>query len=191
MLRFRIVSAAVVAALAVVLAVSGALAQSATTGQAGQPLPLLAGLRPPHEAKAHVRAKTSHRASKKTAAKKLAARTKLASKQTHHIAATQETQPPAQPAQATPPPNVWPAADAAPPADIAAASPPQTAPPADDPPPSEILVGGQTVQIAAPDQVNAIDLAADDDRDAAPVPPRSDRADAAPASQTDSCRTRS
>ena len=183
MLRVRIVSVGVAAAIAVVLAVSGATAQTATTGQAGKPMPLLAGLRPPHEAKAHGHAKTAHRTSKKTTAGKLAARTKLASKQTHHIAATQEAQPPAQPAQTAPPANIWPAADAAPPADIAAASPPQTALPDDDPTPSEIMVGGQTVQIASPDQVNAIDLAADDDHDAAPTAPRSDRVDAAAASQ--------
>src|SRR5208282_4736827 len=109
-----------------VLAVNGALAQSATTGQAGKPLPLLAGLRPPHEAKADGHAKTAHRTSKKTTARKLAAktRTKLASKKPHRIAAMPAAKPPAQPAQATLPANVWPAADAALPADIATASPP-------------------------------------------------------------------
>ena len=108
----------------------------------------------------------------------------MASKKPHRIAATKAPEPPAQPARpapATPPANVRPAADAAPAAAIAAASPPQTAPPADDPPPSEIVVGGRTVQIASPKEVNAIDLAADDD--AAPPAMPGDRADTAPTSQ--------
>ncbi len=53
MLSIRIVSAGAVAAIAVVLAVSGATAQTAASDQAGQPLLLLAGLRPPHAAKTH------------------------------------------------------------------------------------------------------------------------------------------
>lgn len=48
-----------------------------------------------------------------------------------------------------------------------------SAPPADDPAPTEITVAGETIQVASPDDVNAIDLAANDDaaqaNDAVPV----------------------
>jgi hypothetical protein len=80
MRSLRIVCAGLAAAFAVALALSGASALAATGGQIGQPLSLLAGLRPPHETKAHgtkahetksiVHAKTARRAGKRTAARK-------------------------------------------------------------------------------------------------------------------------
>ena len=77
------------------------------------------------------------------------------------------------------PENVWPQPDQSTPVNTAAAEQ-AAAPAADDPPLSAIVVNGQTVQIASPDDVNDIDLAADD-RNAAPAAPaRSVRADMAP-----------
>ena len=180
----RIVSAGAVAAIAVVLAVSGAMAQTAASDQAGKPLSLLAGLRPPHQTKAIVHAKTADKPSKKTATKKSAANnaTKLARKKHNEIATTRSQKPAGQTAPAAASANVWPVAEATLPTDIATAPPPEAASAADESAPGAIVIGGKTVQIASPDQVNAIDLAADDD--AAPTVMRSDGADAAPASQS-------
>jgi hypothetical protein len=66
-------------------------------------------------------------------------------------------------ASAPPPENSWPAVNSAVPADVAFAPPaqqPTTAP--TDPAPSQLVVAGQTVQLASPDNVNEIDLAAND-----------------------------
>lgn len=96
MRSLRIVCAGLAAAFAVALALSSASALAATGGQAGQPLSLLAGLRPPHETKAHenkahetrsiVHAKTARRAGKRTAARKdrSTLRRKLAAAHTRH-----------------------------------------------------------------------------------------------------------
>ncbi len=77
------------------------------------------------------------------------------------------------------PENVWPQPDRTTPVNTAATE--QAAAPApDDPPLSAIVVNGQTVKIASPDDVNDIDLAADD-RNAAPAAPApSDRAGMVP-----------
>jgi len=178
--RIGVVSAGVIAAIVAALTGGIAAAQTATaTGQAGRPLALLAGLPPPHETKAHV--KTAHgniKKIKKLAVKKSAKNKKRAGKTNPEIAAAPARQAAPQPAQATLPANVWPVAEATPPADTATASPPQLAAPDNQAAPNEIVVGGQTVQIAAPDQVNAIDLAADDDHDTAPAVLRDERADA-------------
>ncbi len=52
MLRIRIVSAAALTAATLILAASGASAQTASSEQPGKPMPLLAGLTPPHTARA-------------------------------------------------------------------------------------------------------------------------------------------
>lgn len=186
MLSIRIVSAGAVAAIAVVLAVSGATAQTATSDQAGQPLSLLAGLRPPHPAKTHeakviVHAKAADQAVKRTASRKPSAKAaiRLASRKHNKIAATQSEKPPAQieqpvqTAATAPPPNSWPVADATPPvtdampvADSATATP-QSAAPDSGLTPSALVVNGQTVQVTSPDQVNEMDLAADNNAAAA------------------------
>lgn len=182
MLSIRIVSAGAVAAIAVVLAVSGATAQTATSDQAGKPLSLLAGLRPPHQAKTHVaktheakaivHAKAAARAVKKTASRKPSANAaiRLAGRK-HKVAARQSERPPAQierpvqTAATAPPPNSWPAADsslpvtdAMPVADSATAAS-QSAAPDSGLTPSALVVNGQTVQVTSPDQVNEMDLA--------------------------------
>ncbi len=165
MLRIRIVSVGVVAAIAMALAANSAAAQTATDGQAGKPLALLAGLRPPHEhkarqSKAAVHAKTAAVTNKKTAAKKTAATTKSARKEHHRLAARPAVEPTIVAAvQAEDKPA--PAAASIFAADAALA--PSPGPAADDGlKMSAIVVDGQTVQVASPDQVNAIDLAADD-----------------------------
>jgi hypothetical protein len=191
MLRIRIVSAGVVAAIAVTLAAGAAAAQTATESQAGKPLALLAGLRPPHEHKAHmskatVHGKTAAKMSKKTAAKKSTARTNSANKERRRIAAEQSGDPPA-PLPSNPvPASLSPVETSAPnpvAAAQAAAAPSQTAAPDDRLVMSAIVVDGQTVQVASPDQVNAIDLAADDSDAAKAVAP-SERTDAAQAVRT-------
>jgi hypothetical protein len=60
----------------------------------------------------------------------------------------------------TAPANSWPQADAPPAAGVGAVEPGAASAPGDVAP-SEVVVGGQTVQIASPDKPNAIDLAAD------------------------------
>jgi hypothetical protein len=182
MLSIRIVSAGAVVAIAVVLAVSGATAQTATSDQAGKPLLLLAGLRPPHQAKTHeaktrrakaiVHAKAADRAVKETASRKPSANAaiRLAGRK-HKVAARQSEEPPAQierPVQTTasaPPPNSWPVADttlpvtdAMPVADSATAAS-RSAAPDSGLTPSALVVNGQTVQVTSPDQVNEMDLA--------------------------------
>jgi hypothetical protein len=190
MLRIRIVGLAA----AVIVALAGtATAQSATNDQPGKPLALLAGLSPPHTTKSHV-AKTH--ATKgavhtKNAEKKITRvasansashrTTKLASKHNNKIAAVTATaswaEPPLAPSAA--PANDLPIPDAAPQADVAAAAPAE--PVAPDNTPNTVVVGGETVQITSPDQINEIDLAADNDANKAAAP--SDHADATPVAQ--------
>ncbi len=175
MLSIRIVSAAAGAAIALLLATGWATAQTATNEQPGKPLALLAGLRPPHESKVHatasiVHTKTAGRTIKQTAAKRSAAKrpTQLARKKFHEIAAAPSQEQPLAPSVA--PANNRPVADAAPRADMATASDMAMAAPQAglaeaaplDSGLSAIVVAGETVQVASPDQVNDIDLAADD-----------------------------
>jgi hypothetical protein len=167
MLRIRIVFTGMVAAIAVALAVSGASAQNAAGEPSGKPLALLAGLKPPPEIKTAHHAKTAH--VKNAAVRKLAAKLNKKPKRT---AAAHLSAPSVSMATDAPPASVSP--DAAPPADIAAAAPPETAPANTAAAPSELLVGGQKVQVAAPDQVNPIDLAAGN---AAPTAAPTDQAD--------------
>jgi hypothetical protein len=177
MLRIRIVFTGMVAAIAVALAVSGASSQNAAGEPSGKPLALLAGLKPPPEIKTAHHAKTAH--VKNAAVRKLAAKLNKKPKRT---AAAHLSAPSVSMATDAPPASVSP--DAAPPADIAAAAPSETAPADTGPAPSELIVGGQTVQVAAPDQVNPIDLAADNSGNEAPRVAPTDRADIAPATQT-------
>jgi len=177
MLRICIVFAGMVAAIAVALAVSGASAQNAAGEPSGQPLALLAGLKPPPEIRTAHHTKTAH--IKNAAVKKLTAKV---SEKTDPVAVAHLSEPSVSTATDAPPASVWP--DAALPAEIATAAPPETAPADADPAPSEIEVGGQTVQVAAPDQLNAIDLAADNTGNAAPTVAPADRADIGPVART-------
>ena len=190
MLSIRIVSAGAVAAIAIVLAVSTATAQTAASDQVGQPMSLLAGLRPPHAAKTHEAKAIGHvsatgQAVKRTASRKSSTKAaiRLASRKHNKIAASQSDasqsdegqaeQPPQQTAATARPPNSWPAVDATLPAADAVPAPdsamaaPQSAPPDSGLAPSAFVVNGQTVQVTSPDQVNDMDLAADNNNNAA------------------------
>jgi hypothetical protein len=68
--RIRLVCAGLVAAMAIALALGGARAQTAPNQPVGKPLALLAGLRPPHEARRAVHGKTAHVAIRKAGARK-------------------------------------------------------------------------------------------------------------------------
>lgn len=179
----RIVFAVAAAAIAVVLAIASATAQTAAGDQPGKPLSLLAGLRPPHQAKAVAHAKTARRTIKKARARKLAAKTtsKLPGREHNKIAAMRSEQPTAPTQPAALPPNVWPGVGITPPADIAAAASSESAPPDNVPQVSDLVVNGETVQIASPDKINAIDLAANDDATKTVTP--GNRADTTPAVQ--------
>jgi hypothetical protein len=171
MLRIRIVSASALAAIAVALTVNAAAAQTSDT--AGQPLALLAGLHPPHTAKTAAHARPAHRKIAKLERKRVAARS--------HAIATAE--PAASPAGL--PDNAWPAAPQPAPdntvAAVAAAQP--ATPAANDATPNAIVMNGQTVEITSPDNLNALDRAAEDNHDA-PVATPADRTDAATPVQT-------
>jgi hypothetical protein len=177
MLRIRIVFTGMVAVIAVALAMSGASAQNAAGEPSDQPLALLAGLKPPPEIRTAHHAKTAH--IKNVAARKLAAKM---NKKPDAIMAAHSSEPSVSTATDAPPASVR--SDAAPPADIAATPPPETAPADTGPAPSEMVVGGQTVQVAAPDQLNAIDLAVDNTGNEASTVTTADRADIGPTAQT-------
>ncbi|MGD0419281.1 MAG: hypothetical protein ABSA68_06865 [Xanthobacteraceae bacterium] len=103
-----------------------------------------------------------------------------AGRKTHtHIAAAQRQRlrAPEQVASAPPSENSWPAVNSAVPADVAFAPPalqPTAAP--TEQAPSQFVVAGQTVQLASPDNVNEIDLAAE-------AEPKSDSMNAVPPPQ--------
>jgi hypothetical protein len=170
MLRIRIVSiAAAIAAttaIATVLAASSVEAQTANTDQPGQPLSLLQLIN--RNATPAPAAHSADAGVKKARSKKIAS--KKPSK------AAQDAEPHATSAQNTAPADAWLAASAAPPSGTAApasnASPtqPGNAPTDNGTLPSAVVVEGQTVQIAAADQINAIDLAADNASAAPPAP---------------------
>jgi hypothetical protein len=159
MLRIRIVSATALAAIAVALTVNAAAAQTSDT--AGQPLTLLAGLHPPHTAKAH--AAPAHRKIAKLERKRVA----------RHGPAVATAEPVAPPAPAGLPDNGWPTPPQPAPDNTVAAAPaaqPAT-PAANDATPGAIVMNGQTVEIASPDDLNAIDRAAEDTHDAPAATP--------------------
>ncbi|HEX4408641.1 MAG TPA: hypothetical protein VH206_07710 [Xanthobacteraceae bacterium] len=174
MLRIRIVSAGVVLMAAALFAGNPATAETN----------ILAGLRPPAELTgAHAKAHATKHA--KATDEKVATRTKVA-RHKHHTIVAAKTELPAEP---TP---IAPAADAPPVA--AAADTVATPPPANDAlQMNAIVVGGQTVPIASPDEVNAMDLAADSGKttktvtatpDTASAPTLIAQANAAPAVRT-------
>jgi hypothetical protein len=191
MLSSRIVAAGAAVAIAITLTLSGASAQIVTDSQIGKPLSLLAGMRPPAQ---------------KLAAKKSATRTrrKIASQQHDKVAVTQSEDnmaPRDMPSQNTPSQepsasaqpvfsNVWPGTEGTVQAEGTPAAPVESAPSSDALAKNALVVDGETVQIASPDQVNAIDLAANDNGAAkapavnADAGPRAHVAFAAPARKT-------
>ncbi len=185
MLSIRILAAGAV----LVIAVGSAAAQTATASPPGKPLPLLQIIQQPNKAKTRAHAKTAARFVRRTSAKtpivkgtsaKTRAKTRraLAARRSRHLRA--------QTATAAAAASIWPAADTATPADIAALTPtpaPQPASTFAEPQPSELVVGGQTVQVASPDAVNPLDLAADDQDAAAKAATPRDIVQAEPAAQ--------
>lgn len=137
--------------------VTGAAAQTATPGR---PLQILKILERP------VNSKNKRLLAKSFSKTKLAATGSY--KQHHRMLAVKRSRTIA-PARA----DTLPAADPVPSADIAVAELPQLAAPLADPLPNKITIGGETVKIASPDDVNEIDLAANDDpataTDTAPI----------------------
>jgi hypothetical protein len=163
-IRIRILAAAA----ALVMAVGGAAAQTATPSAPGKPISLLQNVGQTGKTKPKPHAKI---------ARKPITRTHGA------IAAAKSPRTMALAQDASAPASVWPALAPAAPTAVAAtdALQPQTA--SVDRDPSALVVGGQTVQVASPGDVNAIDLAADDQGDAASAAPKSDEAQAAPVVQ--------
>jgi len=153
MLSIRIVA---VAALASVMTVGGAMAQTATDTGAGKPIQLLQVTTQPDKTKSKPHAKRIMKI--RTAAKRTGRRHHLAAERPIHVA---EAAKPAAPAAA--PADVW--ANVTPvtaPATVASAAPaPQLAAAAPESTPSELVVGGQTVHVVSPDDANEIDRAAD------------------------------
>jgi hypothetical protein len=179
MLSIRIVTAG--AALGAVLvmalssAVGGAAAQT-TTSEPGKPLKLLQILAQPAKTKTKPRAKIANKPATKTAKKSTGKKTHIADRGEHPAPGLAPATIDAVPA------SVWPTVDAAALAAASAAPVPQAAPAPAEPSLSKIVVGGRTVQVAAPDEVNAIDLAADEPT--AAMATQSDRADLQPASDS-------
>ena len=185
MSNIRIAFALALAAVAGALTVGGAAAQSAGSEPAGQPLALLAGLRPPHathELPAHriktvAHARTTNGASRKAAVRTHTRLARLAGKTERTVAAAPAAVAPAQTASDAPPENAGqtlqttPSLTALP--SLAAAADNTVATVADAVPverqavSGSVVIDGQTVEVAPSDQVNAIDLAADDRHDAA------------------------
>ncbi|MDE1973063.1 MAG: hypothetical protein KGI48_07780 [Hyphomicrobiales bacterium] len=181
MLRTRIAAVASAALLfAAMPAITAAMAQTATGQPAGKPLQLV-------KIDTHP-SRTTVRAHAKTAARSTAGRSRKVAgraKKHAHLAALRRHRPqlPVKTAAATPAPapvpvpvptpppaanSVWPTTNPAVATEIttAAQSAPaaQPAPAADPAPtapdPSEVVVAGQTVKVASPEQVNEIDLSA-------------------------------
>jgi hypothetical protein len=153
MLSIRIVTAGAVLLLLSGMTAGGAAAQTATNETPGKPLQLLQLLHivaPPDKTKTKPHAKLlANPIAKKTAHGTVAER--------------KQPRPPTQTATAAAPDAIWPAVNSAAPTDVAAAEPaaqPIAAPA--DPAPSELVVAGQTVRVAAEDDVNEIDLAANE-----------------------------
>jgi hypothetical protein len=146
----------VAGAIFLVMAANGAAAQTATDTAPGKPMPLLQIL-----AKSFATRPKPHVKIARKAARKFARKTT----NTRHIVAKEDptpVPPPVRTATPTAPANIWPGLNYAADGDAAAVAPTPdvTSAPADSAL-SEIVVGGQTVQIASPDTVNDIDRAAD------------------------------
>ena len=181
MLRTRIAAVAAAALFFVATtAITAATAQTATSQPTGKPLQLLKIIEKPSKTttKSHAKAVAKSAVGRSS---KVAARPKKHA----HLAALRRHRPqlPVQTAAATPTPvpvptpapvpdAIWPTANPAMATEITAGTPAaQPASAASDP--SEVVVAGQTVKVASPDEVNEIDLdanhAAQQTSDAAPA----------------------
>jgi hypothetical protein len=160
MLSIRIVTTGAV----LIFAVASAAAQSATDGSPGKPLSIVQVKQPGQAKQAHAKAPAK-------LAKQMPAEAPVVmsvpAKPRKALAAGRSRRMPMQAEAVAPAASIWPAANSAVPGAIAALAPapaPSSAftEPAAATAPSELVVDGQTVQVASPDDVNAIDLAAND-----------------------------
>lgn len=202
MLRTRIAAVAAAALLSAAAATTAATAQTAGSQSAGKPLQLLQIAEQPSKAKAKSHANAIAKSTVRRS-RKVAARTKRHT----HAAALRRHRPllPVKTAEVAPTPAptpapvadpIWPAANPAMATEITAAAP-AAKPAAAEPDPSEVVVGGQSVKVASPGEVNEIDLAANNaapqTTDAAPVgvtagtPPSTETSGSTP--KTDSMKT--
>jgi hypothetical protein len=171
MLSIRVVAAGAALTLLSGLAAGGALAQTATDQTPGKPLQLLQWM--------HTTAQSSE--------PKMRPRAKMTERKITHTATAvaKHRRSPVETAEATPQATVWAPlnAVASDSTTIAATAEPvpETAVVPANPNPSELVVAGQTVQIASPDQVNELDLAAQDSAAAASKATPADPASAFPA----------
>jgi len=153
MSSIRIAAAGAALLLLSGLNASGAAAQTATDQATGQPLQLLRWL--------HL----TSQANKPTTRP----RAKLAERKTIRTAAAfaKHRRLPAETAEATPPATTWPAVNPIAPMETTITTttlvpaPPTGLTPG-VPVPNELVVAGQTVQLASPDEVNELDIAAND-----------------------------
>ena len=141
-----------------------AAAQTASTEPVGKPIQLLQLTHPgkpeakPHERSAAKHTSKSHLAAKKSASPKLASKESTSNGAPHVTAAVAAAAAP----QAPPAPTsetAWPVATQASVAESAAAVPATLQPGKAIAPPSELVIDGQTVRVASPDDANEIDLA--------------------------------
>jgi hypothetical protein len=150
MQNIRMVTVGAVFLIASGIVAGGAAAQTATNATPGAPMQLLKIDRQPSKATVKPHAKLLAHAPHKKTARSLVAE----AKQPQPSAPTATA-----PAPAPTPASIWPNS----PTQVAAvepALPPPSAP--DDFHVGQLVVAGQTVQVAAPDDVNEIDLAAND-----------------------------
>lgn len=186
MLRNRIIAAAAVTFMTSVFAASGAFAQTAASEQAGKPL--LIQLIARENAAASGQADNSTAGVSATAVRKTRRR-RFARRRHREIAreidqrgdhvvpsadpmASDASTDDSRPAHATP-------AGAAPASATGPMAETDHTPQDDASSPSAVVVDGRTVAIAPPDQVNALDLAADNSPPLEPTLPRGNRADIA------------
>jgi hypothetical protein len=168
MLIIRIVTAGAV----LVMLATSATAQSAADTSPGKPISLLQILLHPSKANPKPYTKFAHTRSAKATRPFASRKTHLAGRDEHPAESTPAA------ATDTAPASIWPAADTstlAAASATAAAATPEAQSASRQSALSEMVVGGRTVQIASPNDINAIDLAADEPHEVAATP--SGRAD--------------
>jgi hypothetical protein len=148
----RILTAGAWFSAALLTMIGGAAAQTPTDTKPGQPIQLLQKVL----AQPAKRAPKTHHGSANGRTGKVHTAV-VRRKPIQHVVVAQAAPPVNNASDA----NVWPAVPSTPPADVAAAAP-QSASAVVAATPSALVVGGHTVQVASPDDVNEMDLAATD-----------------------------
>jgi hypothetical protein len=180
MLRHCIVAGSTVVSACLfvsVITAGAALAQTATENNPGRPLQLLQNIKPTKTA-AHVKPAATSTAATSARKTKMAAKDHL---RPHVRVAAKRQRIATQMAQAVTPESAPPASPPAAAANAVAMPSPSLEPiaPAAIPMPSEFVVGGQEVRVASPDDVNEIDLAANN-ATASPSAPAADSGEVSP-----------